>query len=122
MGDNAATFADIHDENEFYSQHYVAEIFTGDIRDTIARWRVAARATADCGCAGCLAIEVDVLDVINPTDRSIVAFCLEHFVGQRIVLQVEPIDDQGESVDGHLRILVYPRTPLVQAAGDRALR
>ena len=42
--ETTATFAGIHNENEFYSQHYLSEIFTGDIRDTITRWREAAEA------------------------------------------------------------------------------
>ena len=44
MTDTATTFAGIHNENEFYSHHYLSEIFTGDIRDTVARWRDAAEA------------------------------------------------------------------------------
>ena len=44
MADTATTFAGIHNENEFYSHHYLSEIFTGDIRDTVARWRDAAEA------------------------------------------------------------------------------
>ena len=44
MADTTTTFAGIHNENEFYSQHYLSEIFTGDIRDTITRWREAAEA------------------------------------------------------------------------------
>ena len=28
----AATFTGIHNENEFYSHHYLSEIFSGDIR------------------------------------------------------------------------------------------
>ena len=43
MADTAATFAGIHNENEFQSQHW---IFTGDLRGTIARWREAADAVA----------------------------------------------------------------------------
>ena len=42
MADTATTFAGIHNENGFYSHHYLSEIFTGDIRDTVARWRDAA--------------------------------------------------------------------------------
>ena len=38
------TLAGIHNENEFYSHHYLAEVFTGDIRTTIERWRKAAEA------------------------------------------------------------------------------
>ena len=44
MADTATTFAGIHNENEFYSHHYLSEIFTGDIRDTVARWRDTADA------------------------------------------------------------------------------
>ena len=44
MADTATTFAGIHNENEFYSHHYLSEIFTGDIRDTVARWRDVAEA------------------------------------------------------------------------------
>ena len=44
MADTTTKSAGIHDENEFYSQHYFSEIFTEDIRDTIARWREAAEA------------------------------------------------------------------------------
>ncbi len=38
----AATFVGIHNENEFYSHHYLSEIFTGDIRATVDRWREQA--------------------------------------------------------------------------------
>ena len=37
MADTATTFAGIHNENEFYSHHYLSEIFTGDIRDIVTR-------------------------------------------------------------------------------------
>ena len=32
----------IHNENEFYSHHYLAEIFSGDIQATLERWREQA--------------------------------------------------------------------------------
>ena len=32
----------IHNENEFYSHHYLAEIFAGDIQATLERWRERA--------------------------------------------------------------------------------
>jgi hypothetical protein len=38
----AATFTGIHNENEFYSHHYLSEIFSGDIRATVNRWRESA--------------------------------------------------------------------------------
>ena len=38
----AATFAGIHNENEFYSHHYLSEIFTGDIKETVKRWQSEA--------------------------------------------------------------------------------
>ena len=34
----------IHNENEFYSHHYLAEIFAGDIQATLDRWRERAEA------------------------------------------------------------------------------
>ena len=40
----AATFVGIHNENEFYSHHYLSEIFSGDIRATVDRWREEAEA------------------------------------------------------------------------------
>ena len=40
----AATFSGIHNQNEFYSQHYLSEIFAKDIRETVARWRDEAEA------------------------------------------------------------------------------
>ena len=49
MADTATTFAGIHNENEFYSHHYLSEIFTGDIRDTVARWRDAAESAGGAG-------------------------------------------------------------------------
>ena len=39
--ETAATFAGIHNENEFYSHHYLSEVFAGDIRETVERWREA---------------------------------------------------------------------------------
>jgi len=45
--DTATTFAGIQNENEFYSHHYLSEIFSGDIRDTISRWRDTAKAGDD---------------------------------------------------------------------------
>lgn len=37
----------IHNENEFYSHHYLSEIFAGDIRATVDRWREQAAATGE---------------------------------------------------------------------------
>ena len=40
----AAAFVGIHNENEFYSHHYLSEIFSGDIRTMVDRWRESAEA------------------------------------------------------------------------------
>ncbi len=40
----SAAFTGIHNENEFYSHHYLSEIFSGDIRATVDRWRESAEA------------------------------------------------------------------------------
>lgn len=37
--DNAATFLGINNENEFYSAHYLAEVFKGDISDVLNSWK-----------------------------------------------------------------------------------
>ncbi|TGD72204.1 hypothetical protein E4634_16185 [Mangrovimicrobium sediminis] len=36
--DTAATFIGLSNENEFFSPHYLAEVFQGDFADTIAEW------------------------------------------------------------------------------------
>ena len=38
----AAALPGIHNENEFFSHHYLSEIFAGDVRETVERWRAAA--------------------------------------------------------------------------------
>ncbi len=35
----ATTYTGIQNENEFYSHHYLSELFAKDIQDTMARWR-----------------------------------------------------------------------------------
>ena len=40
----AAALTGIHNENEFYSHHHLSEIFSGDIRATVDRWREQADA------------------------------------------------------------------------------
>ena len=44
-----AALAGIHNENEFFSQHYLSEIFAGDVRETVERWRAAAEEADDAG-------------------------------------------------------------------------
>jgi len=39
VSDNAATFLGINNENEFYSAHYLAEVFKGDISDSLNAWK-----------------------------------------------------------------------------------
>ena len=55
--------------------------------------------------AGCLAVEVDVLDALGPADRGIAATGLEDGVNQRLGLQVGALDDEGESVGWQLASL-----------------
>jgi len=35
--------AGISNENEFYTEHYLAAILDGDLRDTLSRWRREAQ-------------------------------------------------------------------------------
>ncbi|WP_461534716.1 Eco57I restriction-modification methylase domain-containing protein [Spongorhabdus nitratireducens] len=39
VADNAASFLGINNENEFYSAHYLSEVFKGDISDTLNQWK-----------------------------------------------------------------------------------
>jgi type I restriction-modification system DNA methylase subunit len=39
VADNAATFLGINNENEFYSAHYLAEVFKGDIKTVLEDWK-----------------------------------------------------------------------------------
>jgi type I restriction-modification system DNA methylase subunit len=39
VSDNAATFLGINNENEFYSAHYLAEVFKGDINEVLTAWK-----------------------------------------------------------------------------------
>ncbi len=39
VADTVSTFAGIANENEFYSHHYLAEVFKGDIKALIERWQ-----------------------------------------------------------------------------------
>ena len=41
------TFTGIQNENEFYSHHYLSEVFANDIRTTTARWRESATESED---------------------------------------------------------------------------
>ena len=42
-----ATFTGIQNENEFFSHHYLSEVFAKDIQGTVAGWREAATESAD---------------------------------------------------------------------------
>ncbi|VAW84754.1 Type II restriction enzyme, methylase subunits, partial [hydrothermal vent metagenome] len=42
VSDNAATFLGINNENEFYSAHYLSEVFKGDIKETLDGWNKRA--------------------------------------------------------------------------------
>ena len=39
VAETAATFVGITNENEFYTHHYLTEVFQGDIKDTLQRWK-----------------------------------------------------------------------------------
>ena len=41
----SSTFVGIHNEREFYSDHYLAEILSKDLRATVRKWRAEASAT-----------------------------------------------------------------------------
>ena len=41
VADTVSTFVGLANENEFYSHHYLAEVFKGDIKALIERWQAA---------------------------------------------------------------------------------
>lgn len=47
VSDNAATFLGINNENEFYSAHYLSEVFKGDIKETLEAWASKAEQDED---------------------------------------------------------------------------
>ena len=47
ISDNAATYLGIQNENEFYSAHYLSEVFDGDIRDLIQQWQAKEQQDRD---------------------------------------------------------------------------
>lgn len=59
--DTSATFIGLTNDNEFFSAHYLAEVFQGDFADTINEWEAredAAKAAVQSGLAGDLAKEM----------------------------------------------------------------
>ena len=79
----AATFTGIHNENEFYSHHYLSEIFSGDIRATVDRWREEAEAERGrTPYAALLALAGEYVRFRRDFDR-------ERRSGQRLTLQRE---------------------------------
>lgn len=51
VSDNAASLLGISNENEFYAAHYLSEVFSGDIKDTLANWQAKADAEKESGIA-----------------------------------------------------------------------
>jgi len=41
VGEAVQTFVGIANENEFYSHHYLAEVFKGDIKERLEQWAAA---------------------------------------------------------------------------------
>ena len=79
----AAAFTGIHNENEFYSHHYLSEIFSGDIRSTVDRWRESAEAGGgQTPFAALRALAGDYVRFRRDFDR-------EHRSGRRLTLQRE---------------------------------
>ena len=77
----AAAFTGIHNENEFYSHHYLSEIFSGDIRSTVDRWRESAEAGGgQAPYAALRALAGDYVRFRRDFDR-------EHRSGRRLTLQ-----------------------------------
>ncbi len=51
VADSVSTFAGLTNENEFYSHHYLAEVFKGDIKSLIEHWQATEDAENAAGAA-----------------------------------------------------------------------
>ena len=138
--DTVATFIGLTNDNEFFSAHYLAEVFQGDFADTINEWESredAAKAAVQSGLAGDLTKEMPAgytaaaatphraLRNLNQT-----YFALRHKlkternVGERIHLQREFFKDLtsalGIPYQPHNREIA-PNTelPVLSALGDQ---
>ena len=47
VSDNAATFLGVSNENEFYSAHYLSEVFNGAIKDLLTGWQTREKENDD---------------------------------------------------------------------------
>ena len=77
------TLTGIHNENEFYSHHYLAEIFAGDIQATLERWRKEAEA------ASARTPHAELRALAPDYQRFRREFAHERSTGQRILKQRE---------------------------------
>lgn len=78
-----ATFTGIQNENEFYSHHYLAEVFTKDIQPTTARWRAFATESKD----GHRAPDQALRALVRPYLQFRQQFSLERRQKERVRLQ-----------------------------------
>ena len=114
----AATFTGIHNENEFYSHHYLSEIFSGDIRSTVDRWRESAEAGGgQTPYAALRALAGDYVRFRRDFDR-------EHRSGRRLTLQRELfrqlLPALGYEWDPANHPLDGDHVPVLSAAGGNA--
>ena len=47
VADAVQTFVGIANENEFFSHHYLAQVFRGNIKDTLDRWNTVEEGSHD---------------------------------------------------------------------------
>ena len=78
-----STLTGIHNENEFYSHHYLAEIFAGDVQATLERWRKEAEA------ASARTPHAELRTLAPEYQRFRREFAHERSAGQRILKQRE---------------------------------
>ncbi len=47
IADTAATYIGINNENEFYTHHYLSQVFEGDIKQVLAAWNEAEKSSKE---------------------------------------------------------------------------
>jgi len=68
--DAVQTFAGIANENEFYSHHYLSEVFKGDIKSRLEAWDLAETAAAAAAAASAAATAGETAPADTARDRS----------------------------------------------------
>jgi hypothetical protein len=98
------TFTGIHNENEFYGHHYLAEVFKGDIRAQIEKWQKAEEETQSSN------VSEDSRSDVRAPHKRLGGLSGKWFAA---LANHSRLRDDGERLQSHLDI----HAPLLEALG-----